>query len=386
MRYRLTALTPLLVGGGQKLAPIDYMVWKDQVNVLDQTRIFKLLARGTRLEGYLSQLRRAERLDFASWGGFAQNFADRRIGFEHPSAAGYLDKARGDSLFIPLFHSGPQGQYLPGSALKGALRTGMVFSRWSAGAIRDLGARLEKDRIPRRPAESAEQQALGNPGHNRLRFFSVSDSTPISPANLQIFLLRTATLEQRNNRLELGWKTAPRGAVENRRVEESTAAFAEMVRPGTTFEGDWREPAMFRNPAMLEALRWRDVPERSHLFSASNRYAASVLELHKGYAERAGLPHLLDSIRGLESRLGAIRDAANACLVCLGWGGGLLSKSAFLETENEDYRNILKLVPLYSRAMATGMPFPKTRKIVFLGNQPATLPGWALLEVAPSSD
>ena len=36
MRYRLTALTPLLVGDGHKLAPIDYMVWKDQINVLDQ--------------------------------------------------------------------------------------------------------------------------------------------------------------------------------------------------------------------------------------------------------------------------------------------------------------------------------------------------------------
>ena len=48
MKYKITALTPLLVGGGQELAPIDYMVWKDQVNVLDQPRIFKLLSRGPR--------------------------------------------------------------------------------------------------------------------------------------------------------------------------------------------------------------------------------------------------------------------------------------------------------------------------------------------------
>jgi CRISPR-associated protein Csm5 len=38
MRYRLKCLTPLLVGDGRKLSPIDYMVWKDQVNVLDQWR------------------------------------------------------------------------------------------------------------------------------------------------------------------------------------------------------------------------------------------------------------------------------------------------------------------------------------------------------------
>ena len=36
--YKLTALTPLLVGDGQRLSPIDYMVWRDQVNVLDQAK------------------------------------------------------------------------------------------------------------------------------------------------------------------------------------------------------------------------------------------------------------------------------------------------------------------------------------------------------------
>ena len=70
MKYRLTCLTPVLVGDGQRLAPIDYMIWKDQVNILNQTRIFKLLAKGPRLDSYLTQLKRAEKLDFASWGGF----------------------------------------------------------------------------------------------------------------------------------------------------------------------------------------------------------------------------------------------------------------------------------------------------------------------------
>ena len=87
MIYRITCLTPTLVGDGQRLSPIDYMVWKDHVNVLDQRRIFRLLAKGPRLEGYLTQLKKAEKLDFASWGGFAQNYAGRRIPFEHAGAA-----------------------------------------------------------------------------------------------------------------------------------------------------------------------------------------------------------------------------------------------------------------------------------------------------------
>jgi len=107
MRYRLTCLTPLLVGDGRKLSPIDYMVWKDHVNVLDQRRIFRLLAKGPRLEGYLSQLKKADKLDFGSWGGFAQNYAGRRIPFEHASSTPYWERARAENLFIPTFSTGP---------------------------------------------------------------------------------------------------------------------------------------------------------------------------------------------------------------------------------------------------------------------------------------
>jgi CRISPR-associated protein Csm5 len=133
MRYRLTCLTPLLVGDGRKLAPIDYMVWKDQVNVLDQWRIFRLLAKGPRLDSYLTQLKNAEKLDFATWGGFAQNFAGRRIPFENAAYSSYWNRAGGESLHIPTFACGASGPYLPGSAIKGALRTGMVFSQWRDG-------------------------------------------------------------------------------------------------------------------------------------------------------------------------------------------------------------------------------------------------------------
>ena len=108
MNYRLTCLTPTLVGDGQRLSPIDYMVWKDHVNVLDQWRIFRLLAKGPRLESYLTQLKKADKLDFASWGGFAQNYAGRRIPFEHPSSTQYWERTHAEHLFIPDLQHRPQ--------------------------------------------------------------------------------------------------------------------------------------------------------------------------------------------------------------------------------------------------------------------------------------
>ena len=39
-----------------------------------------------------------------------------------------------------------------------------------------------------------------------------------------------------------------------------------------------------------------------------------------------------------------------ACLLCLGWGGGLPAKSAWLDTTNPDYRQILSQYAIYNRA------------------------------------
>ena len=82
----------------------------------------------------------------------------------------------------------------------------------------------------------------------------------------------------------------------------------------------------------------------------------------------------------LEQQLADAR-AKGSCLLCLGWGGGLTTKSAWLDATNPEYRQILDQYQIYSRALATNLPFPKTRKIVFLNNRPATLPGWAELSV-----
>jgi CRISPR-associated protein Csm5 len=374
-------MTPLLVGDGHRLSPIDYMVWKDQVNVLDQRRIFRLLAKGPRLEGYLTQLKKADKLDFASWGGFAQNFADRRIPFEHPSAAAYWERSRGDSLFIPTFLSGPNGPYLPGSALKGALRTGMLFARWGNGAPPNL-ERMQAERLPRRPGEQAEDQALGAPGNNFMRAVSIADSDPVSNATMRLYMLRTSTLAARGpDRYELGWKQAPRGAVPGSRAEDATALFAEMAAPGTAFEGNWKENAYLAQPEVLRLLRWREPVTTARLLDAANRYAARLIAIQKQYAARAGLSLLANTLEQLEQRLADAQTQGPACLLSMGWGSGLLSKTGWLETDSPDYRQALGQVPLYSRALQTGLPFPKTRRIVFLGNQPAALPGWAILQV-----
>jgi CRISPR-associated protein Csm5 len=379
-QYRLTVLTPLLVGGGDRLSPIDYMIWKDQVNVLDQQRIFRLLAKGPRLDPYLTQLRRADKLDFASWGGFAQNYAGRRIPFEHPSMTPIWSGAPSDQLHIPTFASGPSGAFLPASALKGALRTAYVFTRWNPGVVKEVANRLEGERGLRRPGPAAENMALGSSGHDPMRVISAGDSGTVATTQFKVFLARVATMVPKGNGFEAGWKVAPRGTAV--RPEQSSPIFAEMAIPGTEFRGAWRQDEFLRSADIARHMHWSARHGQQEITAAANEFAAHLLAEQRKYADTLKLARVAESLGRLQAELESVRSQPCACLINLGWGGGLLSKAPVPDAADEDYRRIVRALPFYERAVRSGMPFPKTRKVLFLGGEPGTMPGWAKLEVA----
>ena len=133
-------------------------------------------------------------------------------------------------------------------------------------------------------------------------------------------------------------------------------------------------------PDIRRVVRWQESFDRARVFEAANDYAARLLAIHKQYAAWTGMDLLGRQLDELEKRLAETRQAGQ-CLFSLGWGGGLLNKSAWLDTNDPTYRQILQQVSLYGKALGANLPFPKTRRIVFVNNKPATLPGWALLEV-----
>jgi CRISPR-associated protein Csm5 len=256
----------------------------------------------------------------------------------------------------------------------------MMFANWRDGMLQDVLARTRGERVPRRPAASAEEKGLGSAGTSKMRFVGAGDSAVVPNSQFKVYLLRTSTLVPQRGGFGLGWKLSPRGAADGARPDESTPAFAEMAVPGSVFEGDWNEKTFFLQPDIRRIMRWPESMGRERIFEAVNIYAAGLLALQRQYASWAGMGLLDKSLEALEQHLASAREKGS-CLVSLGWGGGLPTKSAWLDATNADYRQILQQFALYNRALASNMPFPKTRKIVFLDNRPATLPGWAELAI-----
>ena len=176
------------------------------------------------------------------------------------------ERTHAEHLFIPTFAASATGPYLPGTVIKGALRTGSVFDRWSEKTLKDLAERAGNERLPRYAAAKAEESVLGGAGSSRMRRVALGDSNVVTHAGMRVYLLRTATLVARGGNFELGWKSQ-RGSVDSRRMDESAFAFAEMASPGTAFEGGWRERSEGDRAKLFEAS---GIPYREGL--VRNRY------------------------------------------------------------------------------------------------------------------
>jgi CRISPR-associated protein Csm5 len=217
---------------------------------------------------------------------------------------------------------------------------------------------------------------------SQMRVLAMADSEPVPASAFKIFLTRTASLDTRQaNKPQLVWKVAGRGSVSPQRVADATPVFAEMALPGTEFLGRWEERTFLQNPELSRAFGWRSTPGLESITAAANQYAAAQLDLHSHFASVTDLTELQRSVEQLRSELTSLENAPSACLLCLGWGGGFVSKTGFLDTGLDSYRKILRSVPSISAAIRDNVPFPKTRRIVFAGAQPAALPGWVKIQL-----
>jgi len=315
MKYRAMVLTPTLVGDGNRLAPIDYMVWKDQINVLDQSLIFRRLAGTPRMDGYLAELSRAKRLEFKSWGGYAQSYAVRRIPLEDPDLVAQWEAAREEDIFIPTFHAGPQGKILPATAIKGALKTAL------------LGARVSVDQMA-----SARHQAADK----LLRGLRLGDGSPAPDEHYKVYYSRIAAPVKVGG-ADLRWKAAP--------------TFVECAAPGTVFSGR----------GSLEEDLTNDL-------AAVNSHSRHTLERQRQFATTHRIGKLTQTLNAVA--------ANDGCLLSIGWGGGFVSKSIATGPRLVAARTLLETVPGYRQALATAFAFPKSQRILNLSGEPGTVPGW----------
>jgi len=134
-RLRVTPLTPVHVGSGETIEPYQYLLHEGEIWVLDPAALVESLP-SEATERYLEALAEgplharetllgiADRYDLSKavvWQGKAGVQLENHL-------KDALNAGRGE-LGIRLFPRSLRGPYLPGSSLKGAIRTAFIFGR-----------------------------------------------------------------------------------------------------------------------------------------------------------------------------------------------------------------------------------------------------------------
>lgn len=351
--WEMEVLTPLHIGSGSVLTSFDY-VYDERQKVLRVIDLEKLLAQPRVDPNDLA--RHYERRGFQ----VGQYLRDRGIAPE--SVERYrlpCPRDPGNGPVRAFVKTALGKPYLPGSSLKGLLRTAVLWRLLHhereafEKALSYLERAVRGDRSLPRSAQNRQwtglyierlAQALGpDPNRDLMRAVQIEDSAELPWEALEVvevgtYLVNTAGRLERDGRLT-NWVESLKSHTQILiTVRWDEFLFSEMARE-----------------LGLQSKR----PVLENLEETINAFTGALLEAEIAFYRQQGLREVADRLQGFQSEGGMV--------LCLGWGGGWSAKTitrAF--TEKIDLmalRRLYRLGQSRSRRDYYASIFPKSRRL-----------------------
>lgn len=380
VKLALETLAPLHVGSGVELQrEMDFVERNGAAFVVDQSRTFAAVAAG---DADLDQLLHATRLsDLVGLAGEYHGYALPPLAGD-PVAPATLRGCMKDAFFNP---------YVPGSSLKGAIRTALLASwlrRQPAEDYRHLLPTGVPDRrdstrtVPSERAQFAAQKLTrsvfgSNPNCDLLRVLHVGDAG-FPTAALRLVDIRWLNLIHQGSQLTARWRdmTTKTSGPDWRRAN---GIYVEALAPDCVVPVvlQWDRFLLsdlqgWHAPAHALDLLPMDFPA---LCRVLNPHAADQLrreiEFFTTYQVNAPLRQCQDLLAQVEKTQN--KEPPEAAYIRLAWGSGWrgMTGDGLAEAEAAAMRVLYKLG-------RTGMPFPKTRRLAVQGS-PCVPLGWVRL-------
>lgn len=351
MKAKITVLSPVHVGSGagELLAGYDFVADNQFIHVIDHERMFQEASeeawQGKDLDVRIPRLLSKEQYRTCS-----------RYSMRNPG--GTVDKIVEhikDSRYCP---------YIPGSSLKGAIRTGLAYAMMKEGVTKMQARDMGRD--PRRAASYMESKLFGaNPNRDMMRALQVVDTPGVQDgAALSDISLYTIRDRGRQEKLE------PKGP--------GYSFTMEVIPAGTELEF----------PVKLDSHLLRDDVSQKLSFGTRkkwlqefprhcNTFAEELIRLEINFYKYFGLPRIASFYTGLESKLSAV-ERDKQFLLQIAWGTGWSAKTVGEALDNEVLAAAMENFRLGKRNYDI---FPKTRRLVVRGNVPETPMGWIRVDM-----
>lgn len=397
MWLEIEVLTPVHVGTGELLSPLEYTVNGQQLRVADLGRLFRkdparAEAIGQRLAAASPAALRTMTLDTLLT---RQELANEGLWrYRLPGSGGTLAAlagARGREHELRLASKTPDGRvYLPGTAIKGAFRTALIFA-WSAASPEWARQFIERE-LKAGAANGTVQRVLygarQDPNHDLLRVLAVGDTGGVPPSEiLQLAQERVLSAKIKADQ--------SRGGGDDE--YKSFLVFLECLKPREKLAASVRILGNLLDARNTQVLGW-NARQRALtpqvLCDAANRMSAEICNWELEYFGRVqgkDCSGVIQFYRDLQARLEAA--PANVAYLCLGRGAGwhkltpgiLIARHLSLP-EYTDFRKKYGLAAIEDERLRRNenlrrfdrrdFLFPKSRKVIAEGDR-AELPlGW----------
>ena len=258
--------------------------------------------------------------------------------------------------------------YLPGSSLKGALRTVLAWGIYTSQKRKpDLG-RLGRSRSW--ASQPLEQDIFGrDPNHDWLRALHVEDTRPLEPEDHpstgsgQALTLRTVRVYPTETRDSPGLNVD-----------------VEAVERGTVFQTAFTVDEYGFSEDVVQKLGWegkRHWIER--LPALAKEHARQRLLIEAEYYRKRNGPR--DAMRFYDQLINTWSELPdNELIVQIGWGAGWESKtlgSGLLRTDDRAFERLLDDYHMTKeRDRRPGDPFPQSRHLALRDGRPSEPLGW----------
>jgi CRISPR-associated protein Csm5 len=258
--------------------------------------------------------------------------------------------------------------YLPGSSLKGALRTLLAWGFFTRQKKQPDLSRLRRSRSW--AAQDLEHDIFGqDPNHDWLRALHVEDSRPLEPdGHLALRTVRVYPTETRDS--------------------SGLNVDVEAVEPGTVFQTAITVDEYGFQGEAARQLGWRSKRAwLGQLVTLGKEYARERLLTEVAFFQEHGGPQdALGFYAALVKQLVEGELADDEFLLQVGWGTGWESKTLGSGLLRQDDLAFERLLDQYrmtkERNRRVGDSFPKSRTLVLRGGDPAYPLGWVRVRLA----
>ena len=285
--------------------------------------------------------------------------------------------------------------YIPGSSIKGAMRTmllsDMVNNDENEQLFNESSAHLNRKieegsrGNPRRdtPAKLIEGNAFGkDPNHDMLRALQVGDTDPLESKMLAIEMAWTVTLNNNNQLVQ--------------KIDNGTEYknFVEVIQAKQQLTFSLKIDEWLFRKREKTILKISDMQENTlkEIADVCNFEANVLMQSEQNFYEYYGLTeiaNLYDSLIDLNNRL----KEEGAFMLQIGWGTGYHANTVTSSFTDGD-KALVDMMRLRERFKLGGShsqngqyderEFPKTRRILYRGENPIAPLGW--VKISPVED